>query len=106
MPALIRGTLDSLSRLREHPDLKAYSDGSGAYDWRRHEVPFSLLATDGSILRGVIDCVVKHDQGIDVIEFKTGRPQPDHERQLAVYVEAAQALFSEFHVTGRLIYTH
>ena len=34
-------------------------------------------------------------------EFKTGRPHPEHEQQLAIYVEAARALFPGARVAGR-----
>ena len=75
-----------------------------------HEAPFSLMTThDGSpvVLRGTIDCLIqKHDGSIVVLEFKTGRPRPSHQRQLDIYVEAARALFPGVAVEGRLIYAH
>jgi RecB family endonuclease NucS len=39
-----------------------------------------------------------------VVEIKTGRAWPEHQAQLAVYVEAARALFPGSEVEGRLIY--
>jgi ATP-dependent helicase/nuclease subunit A len=73
-----------------------------------HEVPFSLLSQQkgGSvILRGTIDCVVQKDDGSFVIlEFKTGRPSPSHQRQLDLYVEAVTALFPAAQVVGQLVY--
>src|SRR4051812_40761890 len=73
-----------------------------------HEVPFSLLTrpeTAAVILRGTIDCVVQKDDGSFVIlEFKTGRSSPSHQRQLDLYVEAVTALFPGAVVTGRLVY--
>jgi ATP-dependent helicase/nuclease subunit A len=72
---------------------------------RWYEVPFSLRRADGSIVRGAIDLIAEHPDGrIEVIEFKTGRPKPEHDEQLAVYLEAARALFPEAHVEGRLVY--
>ena len=75
-----------------------------------HEAPFSLMTTrDGPpvVLRGTIDCLIqKHDGSIVVLEFKTGRPRPSHQRQLDIYVEAARALFPGVAVEGRLIYAH
>jgi ATP-dependent helicase/nuclease subunit A len=68
------------------------------------EVPFSMALPDGAILRGSIDCVVVSDQVMTVLEFKTGAPQPDHERQLAVYVDALRARHPGVTVDGRLFY--
>jgi ATP-dependent exoDNAse (exonuclease V) beta subunit len=75
---------------------------------RSYEVPFSLRATgpDGPcILRGTIDCLLHRDDGsVVVVEFKTGRRRPQHQRQLDVYVEAARALFPTGPVSGLLVY--
>ncbi len=76
---------------------------------RLYEVPFSLKKeSDGAtpvVLRGTIDCLLIRDDGsIVVIEFKTGRPRPSHQVQLAIYEEAARALFPGAHVESRLIY--
>jgi RecB family exonuclease len=72
---------------------------------RVHELPFSFRKEDGTIVRGAIDLLVQHDDGrIEVVEFKTGHPHPSHERQLALYVAAARAMFPTEHVTGRVIY--
>jgi ATP-dependent helicase/nuclease subunit A len=72
---------------------------------RIHEVPFSLTRADGTIVRGAIDAVVEHPDGrVEVLEFKTGRPRPEHEQQLALYVEAARALFPNATVEGRVVY--
>jgi ATP-dependent exoDNAse (exonuclease V) beta subunit len=72
------------------------------------EVPFSLLTRHEAgavILRGTIDCVIQKDDGSFVIlEFKTGRPSPSHQRQLDLYVEAVTALFPGAVVTGELVY--
>jgi ATP-dependent helicase/nuclease subunit A len=73
-----------------------------------HEVPFSLVTAHGGsrvVLRGIIDCLVqKEDGSVLVIEFKTGRPRPSHQRQLDLYVEAATAIYPGARVEGRLIY--
>lgn len=72
---------------------------------RYHEVPFSLLRGDGTIVRGAIDLMVEHPDGhIEVLEFKTGSPRAEHDLQLAVYLEAARALFPNVTVAGRLVY--
>ncbi len=73
-----------------------------------YEVPFSLRVTapDGPcILRGSIDCLVHRDDGaVVVVEFKTGRKRAQHQRQLDLYVLAAQALFPASVVNGVLVY--
>jgi ATP-dependent helicase/nuclease subunit A len=71
-----------------------------------HEVPFSLRRDDGTFVRGAIDAIVEHANGrVEILEFKTGSPRAEHEQQLAVYVEAARALYPNSQVSGRLIYT-
>ena len=71
-----------------------------------HEVPFSFNdPQSGRLLRGTIDCLLQLDDGqVVVLEFKTGAPRPWHEEQLGVYVRAAQALFPDVPVSGRLVY--
>jgi ATP-dependent exoDNAse (exonuclease V) beta subunit len=73
-----------------------------------HEVPFSLVTrhhTGIVLLRGTIDCVVQKDDGsVVIVEFKTGRRAPWHQRQLDLYVQAVAALFPGAPVGGRLIY--
>jgi ATP-dependent exoDNAse (exonuclease V) beta subunit len=71
-----------------------------------YEVSFSFRDPDsGRILRGVIDCLVRGpDGGVTVVEFKTGRPRTFHERQLSIYVRAAERLFPATRVDGLLIY--
>ena len=44
------------------------------------------------------------DGPVLVLEFKTGGRRPSHERQLSLYVRAAERLFPGSVVTGRLIY--
>jgi hypothetical protein len=39
------------------------------------------------------------------VEFKTGQPAAEHQRQLETYVAAAQALYPDRIVHGRLIYS-
>ena len=73
------------------------------------EVPFTLRRTDGRagpvFVRGAIDCLRRWPDGrVTVVEFKTGAARPEHESQLALYVEAASALFPERPVDGRLLY--
>jgi ATP-dependent helicase/nuclease subunit A len=89
-------------RARVRPDVVAALAGE-----RQHEVPFSLVE-DGSprrLVRGVIDCLVrKPDGSFLLVELKTGRPDPAHERQLALYLSAAHAWCRSGRVSGVLLY--
>jgi RecB family endonuclease NucS len=58
------------------------------------------------VLRGNIDCLIRQESGaIVVLEFKTGKRWPVHQRQLDVYVEAARRTFPQAVVEGRLVYS-
>ena len=57
------------------------------------------------ILRGTFDCLVqRRDGGITVLELKTGKPAPEHEQQLEMYLTAARAMFPGTPVEGKLVY--
>lgn len=74
---------------------------------RYHEVPFSYFPPDrpDTCLRGAIDCIVERDDGsVVVLELKTGRRRPEHEVQLALYVDAVRAMLPGRTVSGRLWY--
>ena len=90
--------------LRSRKDIAALMAGERLL----HEVPFSMaVRQDGQsvVLRGVIDCLVQRNDGsILVVEFKTGRPLPSHQRQLDLYVEAATAIYPGSRIEGRLVY--
>jgi ATP-dependent exoDNAse (exonuclease V) beta subunit len=66
-------------------------------------VPFSFIV-QRRVVRGSIDCLVRSEDRVTVHEFNTGRPRVDHRDQLALYVEAARALFPGRIVEGRLLY--
>ena len=71
------------------------------------ELPFSATPDgSGPIVRGTIDCLVqKPDGSILVVEFKTGRVRPIHQRQLDLYVAAARQLHPDApSVVGTLLY--
>jgi len=70
------------------------------------EVPFSFRpAGEAMILRGAIDCLSRTVEGrLAVLEFKTGRPGPEHRAQLDIYVSAARAMAPGVEVEGFLIY--
>jgi ATP-dependent helicase/nuclease subunit A len=70
-----------------------------------HEVPFTMRV-DGAIVRGTIDCLVRTADGrMTVLEFKTGRPRPEHQVQLDLYRRAAAQVFPDATITARLVYT-
>jgi ATP-dependent helicase/nuclease subunit A len=71
---------------------------------RWHEVPVALR-DDTRIWRGAADVIVQVAPGrVEVLEFKTGRPQPVHAAQLRLYASAVAAILPESTVTGRLVY--
>ncbi len=75
--------------------------GSGTCEY---EVPF-VLSVPGAVVRGTIDCVVQRPDGsVLVVEFKTGRAKPEHQRQLEIYLAAARAMFPGAAVEGRVVY--
>ena len=71
---------------------------------RLHEVPFTMRV-DGSIVRGTIDCLVRTaPDRMTLLEFKTGRPRPEHRTQLDLYRRAAQSAFPGATIDARLVY--
>jgi ATP-dependent helicase/nuclease subunit A len=72
-----------------------------------YEVPFSFLEdpVSGSVIRGVVDClVIGADRVLTVVEFKTGRPRPEHEAQAALYARAISSIFGAHPVGTRVFY--
>jgi ATP-dependent exoDNAse (exonuclease V) beta subunit len=72
----------------------------------RYEVPIVFRQDDAEgvrLFRGSIDCLATDGGGWQVLEFKTGRPHPSHDRQLALYVDAVRAMTGG-PVRGRLVY--
>ena len=71
---------------------------------RWHEVPVAY--NDGRrIWRGALDALMAAGPGqLEVLEFKTGRPQPAHEAQLDLYVAAIAAMAPGVEVSGQVIY--
>jgi CRISPR/Cas system-associated exonuclease Cas4 (RecB family) len=72
-----------------------------------YEVPFFFDPPDrpGERLRGVIDClVIQADGRATVVEFKTGRPRPEHEVQAARYARAVEASLGVGPVGTRILY--
>ena len=72
---------------------------------RLHEVPFALRRHGASSCTAPSTRSCAGDEGVTVVEIKTGRRAPEHERQLALYLEAATALFpAPTRVDGVLVY--
>ncbi len=98
--------LRAATGLRADPRLAAVLASGRAW----FEVPFSLKvpgAAPGTtdVVRGAIDCVVERADGsLHVVEIKTGRPRPEHEAQLAVYLEALRSVYTNVPVAGELVY--
>ena len=109
----VRLFLDMHGQLARH--------ASTAVGRRLHEVPFSLrvpaderarwaipaaLPFEAGTLavRGTIDCLVlRPDGAITVVDFKTGAPRDEDERQLAIYAEAVRSMFPGRRVEGLII---
>lgn len=103
--ALAREVREAVAALKHHPLVRDIFDVGAAVAWRRHEVPVSWRRDDGWLVRGTIDCLVQRSNGVvQVLEFKTGRPQPAHAEQLAHYVAAVRRIFPSAEVQGELIY--
>jgi len=87
--------------LRDHAEVRSLYAAAEIF----HEVPF-VVRHEGAIVRGTIDCLVRVDDGeVSVLEFKTGRPRPEHAGQVALYASVAAQLFPGAVVTPKLIYT-
>ena len=99
----VRRVLEIYDRACTRPDVLAALAGDRVH----HEVPFSFRpdGAGGRLVRGVIDLVIEKPDGqLAVVELKTGRPEPFHERQLELYVRAARAAFGGREVAGVLLY--
>jgi ATP-dependent exoDNAse (exonuclease V) beta subunit len=71
---------------------------------RWHEVPFTMRTGD-SVWRGTIDCLIRTSPtAMAVLEFKTGKPRPEHQIQLELYRDAASRLFPGMAVEAYLVY--
>lgn len=90
-------------RLSRRADVQAWLGEGEAF----YEVPFSFASVDDpeTVIRGSIDClIVGADGAMRVLEFKTGRPRPEHARQLETYVAAVRARFPNREVHAELVY--
>jgi ATP-dependent exoDNAse (exonuclease V) beta subunit len=59
----------------------------------------------GRVLRGTVDCLVESaPQRLTILEFKTGRPRPEHQAQVDLYVQALRQAFPGAIIDSRLVY--
>jgi ATP-dependent helicase/nuclease subunit A len=88
-----------------YQDLAARPDLAGLFQSARvwHEVPVALRDGD-RVVHGAIDSLIVGKGRAWVLEFKSGRPDPSHERQVARYVEAVRRLLPGVEVQARLVY--
>jgi ATP-dependent helicase/nuclease subunit A len=99
-PGIIGDVVARFRALRDRPELKIHYETGAVF----HEVPFSFSA-DGQIIRGAIDCLIRHDDGsIHILEFKTGRQRDEHLRQAGIYRRAAEAIFADSVVAVDVVY--
>lgn len=88
----IRGRLE---RLMEDATFASLTRG----EWRKEQP----LRYEGSLY--VIDLLVRHPQGWNVIDYKSGREgEGEHREQVTRYVEAVRAIFPGERVEGYLCY--
>jgi ATP-dependent helicase/nuclease subunit A len=98
--AVIAATVSAYRQIASRMDIRDLYRSGRPY----HEVPFTRFS-GGSVVRGTIDCLIAASDRVTVLEFKTGRPRPQHQAQAEVYRAAAEALFPGIPVQSRLVYT-
>jgi ATP-dependent exoDNAse (exonuclease V) beta subunit len=97
---LAEAALRTYRAICDRPDVRSIYE-AGA---RWHEVPFTMRRGE-SIWRGTIDCLIQTSPTtITVLEFKTGRPRPEHDVQLELYREAVSRLFPGMTIDSHLVY--
>jgi ATP-dependent exoDNAse (exonuclease V) beta subunit len=98
--AIVDAAVAAHARIWARADVRALYAAGRTF----HEVPFTMMM-DGRIVRGTVDCLVETAPGrFTVLEFKTGRPHPEHQAQVEIYVQAMRQAFPEAAVDSRLIY--
>ena len=77
------------------------------------EAPIAAVIGNGVVVSGTVDRLLVADDGIRLVDFKTGRQAPAsigdvpvyHLRQMAAYVSALRVIFPDRPVTATLLYT-
>ena len=98
---LVQAVVEAFGALSRHADVQALYEAGEVL----HEVPFTLRHAGGWV-RGTIDCLIRRGRAVTVLEFKTGRPRPEHARQAELYQRAAASMFPECDVDARLVYSN
>jgi ATP-dependent helicase/nuclease subunit A len=97
--SVVARTLSAFRALSGDPEVQAlYASGRAL-----PEVPFTLRDGDRTV-RGTVDCLILHPGGVTILEFKTGRPRPEHENQVELYTRAVRAAYPSMTVSARLFY--
>ena len=98
------GARDLWRQLEEQADIRELLDGGE----RIHELPFSFLdpRDPSRILRGTIDCLVRHADGsVTVLAFAaTGAPSTMADLRLEISVLAVRHMYPGARITGRVVY--
>jgi ATP-dependent helicase/nuclease subunit A len=105
--AVAKAAAAVFARIWGTPEVRSILDGAKCL----YELPVSFLVrpdgpgTEPSILRGVVDCLVRRPDGrLIVLDFKTGAKRHADHRQLDAYVGAVRDLYPGAAVEGRLVY--
>jgi ATP-dependent helicase/nuclease subunit A len=100
LDALIDAALEAYEAICTRDDVRALYAGGRTY----HEVPFTM-AVGGRVIRGFVDCLVEiAPNRLTLLEIKTGRPRPEHQQQVELYLQAMKAVFSGARVDALLVY--
>ncbi|MGE0592740.1 MAG: UvrD-helicase domain-containing protein [Vicinamibacterales bacterium] len=98
---LVERATDTYRRLCGRADVRALM--ARGQPW--HEVPIAAPREGGPPRRGSIDLLIHATDGtLMVVEFKTGRPRPDHAEQVEFYRAAVSNVFPGAPVEVHLIY--
>ena len=98
-PSVIDASVEAYRALSARDDVRAIYTAGRAL----HELPFTMQV-DGIWIRGTIDCVVCAQDRVTVLEFKTGRPRPEHRVQAEIYRRAASQMFLGGAAEAHLVY--
>ncbi|HVC18658.1 MAG TPA: UvrD-helicase domain-containing protein [Vicinamibacterales bacterium] len=99
--AVVDRAVATFEAIRTRPDVAGPAAAGRVFD----EVPFSLRVGPLLLVRGAIDRLVYGPgHAVTVLEFKTGRPRPEHRAQLELYLAAIRALWPDAAVEGDVIY--
>ncbi len=104
-PQVVGRVAAAFAAFRENDEVRdLYASGAAL-----PEVPFTMR-DGGRIVRGTVDCLILRSGGIGdrvtILEFKTGRPSPEHEIQAGLYTRAVRAAYPSATVECRLIYAN